>query len=344
MTANQGRLGASLLALALLAVGAAQAVRAARAEPPVRQPVAVPGPAQFAGHDVALVERPGPVPDRVFVDVRVGGRVLPGRVPIPLDPSAASDDYRARYAGRFEAFAPRDPAHTSWQLLEIRSEASDSARVAYRLIEIAPDGGVGLDERSVPADAARAHLMRRTLGTAPPPRVAIPAPVFILAAATLLLFAWWRPPPAGRATLSLVLGMSAAASVVAWPAMLHEGLARTLPAPLIAMAVTAAVALAAGPRLQRWTAAAGRGRALLAGMAAGVGLLAVFVAAQVNVAAFIAPVFRPPGGAFSPADWFVHDYLAPAAMLLGTGLPLAVAAGACYGLACRRRARGAIAT
>lgn len=342
MTFDLPRLGALAIALALLAVGAAQILRALQAGAHLRTAVAEPGPVVIGSATLALVERAGPTPHRAYVDIVAGARRLNATTPVWIDPGAGIDDYARRYARRYTVFAPQDPARTGWQLLEIDHAASDASRVAFRLVELGPDGSVQVQTQTLPTGQARAELARLTLGLAPAPKFVFPAPLLMLVAAWLALRTVWRPTPAAWPTLILAAVMTALASLVAWPPMLQLGLARTLPGPVLAFAAVLLLAAAAGPKVQALASRGGRLHAAWVGAATGTALLVLFVLVQVNVAAFVAPVFRPPGGALSPAQWLVRDFVAPMALIGGTGLPLAVVAGACYGLLCRVTSKGSV--
>ena len=336
------RLGTLAIALVLLALGAMQISRALQAEATERTVVTAPGPIDVDGQTLALVERPGPAPHTPYVDIVAGDQLIAGQEPVWVDMTADPDDYAQRYAGRFTLFEPRTPEETGWQLLEILHEFSDVSIVVFRLVEIEPDGNVENELGMMRAPYASGQLTKMTLGTAPAPKFVFPAPLLLLVAAWLALRSLVRPLPAAWPTVLLTGAMAALASLVAWPPMLQLGLARTLAPPVLALGVALLVALAAGPKAQALATRGGPVRAAWVGAAVGVALLGLFVLVQVNVGAFVAPVFRPPGGPLSPAQWLVRDFVAPATLLGATGLPLAVVAGACYGLLCRAASKGSV--
>lgn len=154
-----------------------------------------------------------------------------------------------------------------------------------------------------------------------------PGPL-LLAAGLALLVAVRRPRAA--ATLLLVTTLLGLASVIGWPLIMGDP-RRLVPVVALASLLVLLVALAAGPRAERWASMGGVLRRLFCGGAIGAVLLGVFVFAFVNISGFIAPVFRPPDASLTPGEWFANDLLRPAIAMLAAAVVPASLCGAIYG-------------
>ncbi len=118
--------------------------------------------------------------------------------------------------------------------------------------------------------------------------------------------------------------------------MARLGLARTLPAVVLALCITLLVAALAGGAAQAGMRAASQWRAGLLGAGYGIALLLAFVMAHTGLNGFIAPIFDAPGGGLTPQDLFFNGYVRPALALLSVGALPAALFGGGFAWLCRR--------
>ncbi len=269
------------------------------------------GPHQIGDHTLRLRERAAAA--GVSVDILFGAAVIAGTAPVPVVADASPDHYTQRYGSRYALLAPatlRGP----WHLLELSIGVSGQT---HRKLELNEDGRY----RVLPLGPATSST-----------RLLVPAPTLILLAIALLVARGLRTPFPANPTVLLVLLTAAAGAFLAWPIMLNAGIAQALPAAALGLAATVLVALAGGPRAQRWVGCRTRLQRLVRGALIACLLLGVFVAVTVNVHGFITPVLRPPGQALSPGDWFMQDFIMPTFALTFLGLLPALIGGSLYGL------------
>ncbi|MEO1574733.1 MAG: hypothetical protein AAFU65_07220 [Pseudomonadota bacterium] len=280
------------------------------------------GPVQINGTTLRLAQT-----DSGRAALMLGDEVLAsGIMPVP---NAATD---APYHVRF------GPLVSLARVAGLRTPAAvvvaprTSPATAAQII-VLPAAAARMPEQAL-RDKLAANLATAGLFDARPWVVAGPL-LFLMGAGLLLLArgsAFLSAP-----TLLLCLALLALGSVVGWPLVLVNP-QRLLPVAVLASTIALAVALAAGGRFQRLAGRGSTGRRVMTGGAVGLVLLGVFVAAFVNINGFVAPVFRPPDSALSPAQWFMNDLVKPALGLFGSALVPAWLCGAVYGW--RLRARG----
>lgn len=276
------------------------------------QRVVFDGPLAIGAKTLSLQERHTAA--GTFVDIVFGDDVITGTEAVMVVPDAATGTYTQRYGTRF-ALLQSAGSDGLWNLLEVSPDPA-----GHRRIELHKDGS----QRVV--FPHQHDLTRRSL---------LPAPTLVLLGIALFIMRGLPPARAATPTLLLVLLTAAGGAVLAWPIMLKVGIAQSLPAAVLGLGVTALVALAAGPRAQRWLSGQPHARRALRGAVIACLLLGVLVAVTVNIQGFIAPVFRPPGQTLSPGEWFMQDFIMPTFALTALGTLPAVVGGAIYGLSLR---------
>ncbi|MFK7885769.1 MAG: hypothetical protein AB8G16_02800 [Gammaproteobacteria bacterium] len=268
------------------------------------------------------------------VDLLWGDNVVAERLPLTPDPRAPQTNYTQRYAGQLWLYAPK-PVSRPWHLMVIDRTGSEPQYSRYVL-----DGAAPLETQRVTGDVAtmRSDFHGQLLGQPAVGgiRLPVPPPALVLLGALILLLQPERRRGA-VATVALVLAIAAAVSFVAWPVMLHLGPARSIPPALLALGITALVALGFGARWQAGLASSPSLARALRGMLVALFLLAVFTVSWVQINGFMAPIFRPPGAGLSPGEWFMQDMVAPSLAVGGLGLIPALLAGAVYGVLLRAR-------
>lgn len=321
-----------LAALVLVLIGTMLGVSDIRQASVARRAVDFLGPMDVQGLTLRLHETRQS--DGWRIDLQWGEEVVAENLPLVPDVRAPQTDYAERYADQLWLYASRS-ASLPWQLLVVDRTGATPVYSRYVLDAAAPAQTqiVRGDLQTMRIDYRREVLvspdgagLRLPL---PPPAIALLGVMIWLFSANVRLDA--------APTLTLVAGILALASLVAWPVMMHVGPGRSLPPALLALSVTALVALGFGPRWQSALADKNTVAGVLWGVGVGLLLLTVFTLVWVQINGFMAPVFRPPGAGLSPGEWFVQDMVAPSLAVGGLGLLPALLAGGVYGGLCRAR-------
>lgn len=291
-----------------------------------RRAVAFDGPMDVQGQTLMLRETRGI--SGLNVDLVWGQDTIVTGLSVTPDARANLTDYAERYAGALWLYAPNPPS-LPWHLVVVDRSDAEPQYARYVLNAAAPT-----QTQPVSGDLAKMRedfnleVLRR------PSRkglqLPLPPPALVLAGALLLI---WRPGPrvSSAPTLSLVFGMAALSSLVAWPVMMHLGPTRSLPPALLALGTTLLVALGFATRWQSAFAAKATFGRIVRGNVYALILLAVFTVVWVQINGFMAPIFRAPGAGLSPGEWFVRDMVAPSLAVSGLGLIPALVSGTLYG-------------